>query len=179
MKGGFQITSKVTHYRHTVSLLLLFLAILASLSACKPQETELYFETIEQEAIAPSGEALQDEAPALIIVATPEETGQLGNLVSEYAQQQLLDMEYDNYFAVVAFLGWQPTRHEGIRVERVVRKGQSVSVFTQVGLRTGDTEVTSPYHLVKVEKSGQWDTNIDFALVIEEAKVTSQVHHIP
>ena len=78
-----------------------------------PQEEELPFETIEQTDYSPKYE---DREPGLVIIASTDEANQLDGWVSPDALEQLREMGYGNYFAVVAFLGWQPTGHEGIRL---------------------------------------------------------------
>lgn len=154
---------------------LLFLVVIL-LGACTPQEEELPFETIEQ---ADYSRRYEDRETGLVIVTNVDEANQLDSWVSSLALEQLREINYERFFVVVAFLGWQPTGHEGIRIERIVRQGNTVSVYAQVGRPTGETEETSPYHLVRVQKVGRWGTSINFALVIEETTVASQSHYVP
>ncbi len=164
----------VGSYKWRISCLLLLVAVL--LGACTPQEQELPFETIEQADYSPKYE---DKEPGLVIIASADETNQLDGWVGAEVIEQLRKMDYGNYFAVVAFLGWQPTGHEGISIERVVRQGDEVFLYASVGRPKGTTEVTSPYHLIQVQKMGWWSTSINFALVVEETTVVSQSHYIP
>jgi hypothetical protein len=164
----------VTAISHKWGILCILLVVLVLLGACTPQEQELPFETIEQADYSPKYE---DKEPGLVIIASADETNQLDGWVSAEAIEQLRELDYGNYFAVVAFLGWQPTGHEGISIEQIVRQGNAVSVYTLVGRPTGETEETSPFHLVRVQKVGQWGTSINFALVIEETTVASQSHY--
>lgn len=154
---------------------LLFLVV-ALLGACTPQEEELSFETIEQADYSPKYE---NKESGLVIIASADEANQLNGWISLEALEQLREMDYEKFFAVVAFLGWQPTGHEGIRIERIVRQGDAISIYALVGMPTGETRVSSPYHLVKIQKTGWWGTSINFALVVEETTVASQSHHIP
>ena len=114
-----------------------------------------------------------------MIIASADETDQLDGWVSPEAMKQLYEIDYESYFAVIVFLGWQPTGHEGIRIERTVRQDNTVSIYALVGRPTGETRVSSPYHLVKIRKIGRWGTSINFALVIEETTVASESHHVP
>lgn len=154
---------------------LLFL-IVVLLGACTPQEEELPFETIEQADYSPKYE---DKEPGLVIIASVDETDQLDGWVSPEAIKQLREVDYESYFVVIVFLGWQPTGHEGIRIERIARQDNAVSIYALVGRPTGETRVTSPYHLVKIQKIGRWGTSINFGLVIGETAVASQSHYIP
>lgn len=88
-------------------------------------------------------------------------------------------MDYETHFATIAFLGWQPTGHEGIRIERIVRMNNNVSIFAQIGRRLGDDVVTSPYHLVKVTRTGHWDTTITFNLIASGATVATKSQRVP
>lgn len=154
---------------------LLFLAVVL-LSACTPQEEGLPFETIEQADYSPKYE---DKEPGLVIIASADETDQLDGWISPEAMTQLCEIDYESYFAIIVFLGWQPTGHEGIRIERITRQDNAVSIYALVGRPTGETRVTSPYHLVKIQKIGRWGTSINFGLVIEETVVASQSYYIP
>lgn len=169
---------KATPHKYRILYILLSttLSTLMLLSACGPQEVELSFETIEQSDYSPKYE---DKEPGLVIVAGADEASQLNGRIGPEALEQLREMDYERFFAVVAFLGWQPTGHEGIRIERIVRQGNAVSIYALVGRPTGEDRVSSPYHLVKVQKIGQWSTTINFALVVEETTVASQSHYIP
>lgn len=161
-------------YKWRISCLLFLVAML--LGTCTPQKEELSLETIEQADYSPKYE---DKDPGLVIIASADEANQLDGWVSSEALEQLREMDYKRFFAVVVFLGWQPTGHEGIRIERVVRQGNAVSIYALVGRPTGETEESSPYHIVKIQKVGRWSTTIDFTLVIEETTVASQSHYIP
>jgi len=164
----------VGSYKWRISCLLLLVAVL--LGACIPQEEELSFETIEQADYSPRYE---DREPGLVIIASADEADQLDGWISPEALEQLRELDYERFFAVVAFLGWQPTGHEGIHIERVVRQGDEVFLYASVGRPKGTTEVTSPYHLIQVQKMGRWSTSINFALVVEKTTVASQSHYIP
>ncbi len=155
---------------------LLFMVLVLLLGACTPQEEELPFKTIER---ADYSQRYEYREPGLVIVTNVDEANQLDGWVSTEALEQLRRLDYERFFAVVAFLGWQPTGHEGIRIERVVRQGNVVSVHTLVGRPTGETEETSPYHLVRVQKVGQWGTSVNFALVVEETTIALQSHYVP
>jgi hypothetical protein len=54
-----------------------------------------------------------------------------------------------------------------------------VFIAALVGERIGTDEVTSPYHLVKIEKRGQRGKNIDFEAVSNKTTIVTTTHYIP
>ena len=158
-------------------LCLVTLVICAGAVGCRTEEIELPFEPMEQEEAA--GKTRDTEEPGLMIIATPEDLAQIDDLFTKDAEAQLREMDFDTYYAIASFLGRQGGSHEGIETERVVRRGDAVSVYVRIG-RPGMFEiVTSPYHLVKVRKEGNWDRSIDFGLYLEREYITSLAHFIP
>jgi hypothetical protein len=68
-------------------------------------------------------------------------------------------------------------------VNRVTREGNTVNVYTQFsepGPDEGKADiVTSPYHLIKVQKNGSWGKEILFNLVNDDTVVDSISHYVP
>lgn len=166
---------KATCQQRCTIIVLLFL-IIAGLNACKPQEMELPFETIELYQYSPKYELKE---PGLMIVTSAEGASQLDGWITADALKQLEEIDYETHFAVIAFMGWQPTGHEGIRIERMARTGSAVSISVQIGRRTDDDVVTSPYHLIKVTKTGHWDAVITFNLITNGTTLVSKSQRIP
>ena len=159
---------------------VLLLAVLAVvLVSCKPKEIELPFETIERRETAGTGKIGQEKEPGLMIIATPEDLAQTDKLFTKNAQAQLNELDFDAYFAIAAFLGWQSGGHEGIDIERVIHRRDKVLVYARVGNPTPDTGVTSPYHLVTVQMEGNWNRKIRFTLHLDGTAATSLTHFIP
>lgn len=169
-----------------MSKLMIFLSVLAislGLGACQPKEVDLPFETVERRDASGTGQIYQDKQPGLIVIATPEEAASLGALVTSEAQAQLQNLNYNTYFAIAIFQGRKPTTQYSVQIERITRKGNIVTIHAlfkepQPGEAKGD-EVTSPYHLVQVQKVGTWEQTITFNLVVGDAIVTSLLHYIP
>lgn len=173
-----QNTNWVTYQQHCILIVLLFLTIVG-INACKPQEVELPFDTIEQQSTAGYTVLFEDIQPALKIITNPKDVTLLDGLITAEAQQQLQEMDYNTHFAVITFLGQQSTSHEGVSIQRIVRQGNNVSIFIKAGRPMGDPVVTSPYHLVKVERTGRWNTTVNFALVIEKKTVATESKFVP
>ena len=81
------------------------------------------------------------------------------------------------------FQGRKPTTEYGVQIEQITRRGGVVTVhalFTErkPGSAAGDA-ITSPYHLVRLPKTGVWGKAITFNLVVGDNVVTSLSHDIP
>jgi hypothetical protein len=156
------------------------LAGLMLLVACQPQERELPFETIERRRDWPgSGKEREARDPGLMIIAASEDLIQIDTLLTQEVQTQLREIDFGAYFAIAAFLGHQGSGHEGIDVEQIVRRGDDVLVYVQVGNLTGDLMETSPYHLVKIRKEGNWNQTLHFRLYLDGTEATSLSHFVP
>jgi hypothetical protein len=155
------------------------LMVLVGMTACQPREEELPFETIERLDASGTGELWQAKEPGLMVIATLEDLAQIDDLFTKDAQVQLREVDFDAHLAAAAFLGQQGSGHEGIQIERVVRQGDEVSVFVQVGNPKGTPEVSSPYHLVKVGKEENWNQAIRFTLYMNGIETTSLSHFVP
>jgi hypothetical protein len=114
-----------------------------------------------------------------MIIANSKDLAQIGDLFTPDAQAQLREVDFDTCFAVAVFLGWQPISHGGLQIERVVHRGDKVSVHVQVGKPGGENEASSPYHLVKVRKEKNWDRAIHFTLYMDGTAAASPSHFIP
>lgn len=171
--------------RHQLLTLLarvtvVLVAGLMFLIACQPQETDLSFETVERRRDWPgSGKEREAREPGLIVIAASEDLIQIDTLLTKEVQTQLREIDFSAYFAIAAFLGHQGSGHEGIDVEQIVRRGDDVLVHVQVGNLTGDLMETSPYHLVKIRKEGNWNQKIHFTLYLDGTEATSLSHFVP
>jgi len=163
--------------RASVSLLLAVLL----LDACRaPDQTvELPFETIEQIEVNSTSYELWPLAPDLMVAANAQEADALASLVTPSALASLRATDYQTEFVLMAFLGRQPTSHEGIRIDSVVRRGESVLVSAWVGRRTGHDTLTFPYHLIRVHKTGQWGGSYTFELSLNGTVAVSRTRSLP
>lgn len=164
-------------------LLLLMLTLLLGLAACKPQETDLPFEILEQEERNLTGQAYEAHEPGLIIVAQPDEVTELDNWITEASKEKLQVMDYEAYFALALFQGMKPTDGYGIQIERIARTGDEVTIHARFQEPRSDQKkndiVTSPYCLIQVRKIGTWDQNIKFNVIADGGVVLSTTYNIP
>jgi hypothetical protein len=148
-----------------------------------PQRTVLSFETIEQKDYSGTGVIYEPETPGIIIVSKIEDINSMNGLVTENSLSQLRSLNYDQYFAIAAFQGHKGDTGHNIQIDKVVRSENSVNVFVTIhdpkpGEPTGAME-TSPYHLVRIQKTDIWGQEITFNLMADDQLVTTAVHMIP
>ncbi|MEA3308170.1 MAG: protease complex subunit PrcB family protein [Chloroflexota bacterium] len=164
-------------------LLLPMFTLLLGLSACKPQETNLPFEIVEQEERNLTGEIYEAREPGLIVVAQSDEVAELDDWVTETSKEQFQVMDYDACLALVVFQGMKPTDGYGVRIERVVRESNEVTIYAQFQKPHSDQKkndiVTSPYSLTQVQKTDTWNQNIKFNVIVDDSVVISASHSIP
>jgi hypothetical protein len=160
----------------TVSALLL-----AGLAACEPPETELSFETMEQESSPGSIKQWEGKEPKLLIIASAQDIEEAKPFVTDDGLAMLQQMDFTTHFAVLAFRGLQGSSHAGFRIERIIRRGNEVALYAQPGNIGGQPQESSPYHLVTVKKEGNWDADYTFNLYFAQADaaVVSTTHHVP
>jgi hypothetical protein len=155
------------------------LMVLVGMTACQPREEKLPFETIERLDASGTGELWEAKESGLMVIAAPEDLAQIDDLFTKDAQAQLHKVDFDTHFAVTVFLGWQPDSHEGVQIDRVVRRRDRIAVYAQGGKPGPEPVETSPYHLVKVEKKGNWNRAIHFTLYMDGTQAMSLSHFIP
>ena len=141
------------------------------------------FQTIEQRDASGSEQAHQDKQPALVVVTTPEEATNLASLVTSEAQTQLKNLNCSAYFVIAVFQGWKPTDGYGVQVERITHLRDKVAVFVRLQEPPPDRKkndiVTSPYHLVQVQKVGTWARNVTFNVLADGTAIASVSHNVP
>jgi hypothetical protein len=161
--------------------LIVSAALLLGPAACKPQETELSFETIEQENNPDSIKQWEGREPKLLIIASAQDIETARPYVTDEALAALRQMDFTSQFAVLAFRGFRGSSHSGFKIERIVRRGNEIALYARPGSEGPDTVVRSPYHLIKVNKEGNWNTDFTFSLYFDqaEAAVASTTHRVP
>lgn len=168
--------------RKTNWLLLLMLIPLLGLSACQSKEAKLPFETLDQGDWGNAGHAYEAQEPTLTVITQSTEVTELDDWITLHAQTQLQMLDYNTDFAIVVFQGWKPTSGYSVQVDRVTRRGDTVTVYAQFRRPKPEKEkadiARSPYHLVQVQKVGTWDQEITFNLVVDEVVVASLSRYV-
>lgn len=167
----------------TLILCLFVLAALIKLIACRSQETDLVFATIERRDTSGTGQVYKDKEPGLLVVAQSSEASQLDELVTPDALARVKALSYETSFAIVVFQGWKPTTRYSAQIERVMRQGDEITIYAKFTEPRPDEPtggmITSPYELAQVNKMGVWARNISFRVVVDEQSVVSLTHFVP
>lgn len=157
---------------------LICLVLLVSLTACGPQETNLPFETIEKTDFSVG---YNEKDPRLVIIAEAGEVGALENMVTATAQAQVRNLDFDQYLTIAVFQGRKGTNGYDAEIQRVARRENSITVYAHFTERnpklTAADILTSPYHLVKVQKGGI-QGEVLFILSVDGKIVGQRTHRI-
>lgn len=156
--------------------------LLLGLTACQPPESEqLSFETMVQESSPGSIRQWEGKEPKLLIIASTQDIEEAKPFVTAEALTTLQQMDFTTHFAVLAFRGLRGSAPVRFKIERVVRQGNEIVLYAQAGTEGPNSEESSPYHLIKVKKEGNWNADFTFNLYFnqEGSAVTSATHHMP
>jgi hypothetical protein len=125
----------------------------------------------------------QYERPALIIVASPEDTAVLESLVEPDVWNVIKDVDFDTEFVLVAFQGRKGSSGYQVEVRAMVRQGTDVSIHAYfITPRPGQAVAaveTSPYHAIRVRKEGEWGNEFIFILYDNDKPVAQVKHFVP
>lgn len=169
---GVSLSRDVAMQRLYFALTNIFVVInLFLLNACnsRPQGISLPFETIEQQESPGTGEPYETTEPGIRMVTSAEEIDALNGWISVEAQAQLQNVNYEQYVVLAVFQGLKPTTRYSVEIKRITRLGDTVNVHVQFqepkpNEMSGDA-ITSPYHVVQMQKVGEWGQDITYQLV--------------
>jgi hypothetical protein len=168
-------------------LCLIILVALAGVTGCKDREPaiEIPFETIENADLAGTGGYYEEEKPKLVIITETEQIDdKLGDTVSSKSQVQLRDMDFDRYFVIGVFQGRRPYLYtvSGVEIQRIEKGGNAITIFVHFYEPVEDQArgmVTSPYHLLRIQKGESLQGEFKFILKADGKSVARQTHFIP
>jgi hypothetical protein len=169
--------------RVSVQSSLLLLVLLLGSSACRPREINLSFETIEQRDWAGTGQAYEAREPGLMVITQAEDMAALDDWITEDAKSQLEALDYDTHFALIVLQGWKPTNGYAVEVKRIACRENAVNVYAEFREPQPDEAkadvVTSPYHLIQIQKDGEWGQDTTFNVVVDDTVVASLSRYVP
>lgn len=164
--------------------LLPLLVLSLMIAGCGGGQT-LTFETIEQaETLSDAGgyEAYTEDTPALLIIASPEDIDRPNMAIafSDTTKANLRQVDFEQAFAVFVFHGEAATSHYGVTVQEIHRVGNKVVIEAHFREPEGFVFhiVTSPYHLISVNKAGRWGRHIRFVLEKDGQTIYQTRHFI-
>ncbi len=145
---------------------------------------ELPFETLGRDY---SGALLSIRQPALVIVSNQAENQVWNDFffpsVVKRLQTSLGDTDVGFYFMLAAFQGYRGCNGPTIEIKQIVRQDDVIHIyayFTEILPQDPcRTEATSPYHLVKVRKEGEWNGEYRFILYDNVRLVAEAKHFVP
>ncbi len=155
------------------------------LGACspKPKEITLPFETIEQNETAGTGITYEDRESSLMVISSPEEAMTLSTWISDNAKEKLQEIDYTQQFVLAVFQGWKPTLGYSVEISRVTQLGDTVNVYVQFHEPGPDVQkadlVTSPYHLVQLQRLESTGRGITFNLLANETVISDFSYVFP
>lgn len=163
-------------------LVLTAVATVAVMSGCSGKEINLPFETIERADSPGTGQNYEGKEPELVIITETAKINSLGNAISVNAQAQVRNLDFGQYLAIAVFQGLKGSGGYSAEIRRVTRKGDAIIVYAHFAerdpQRVASDVMTSPYHLVKVQKLGLRG-NTEFILNVDGASVSQQTHAVP
>jgi hypothetical protein len=169
------------NFSKTLLPLIAVAVLLLGLTACNPRDTELSFETIELESNPEHAKQWTDREPKLLIIASTQDIEAARPFVTDEALTALQKMDFTTQFAVLALRGLQGSSFSGFKIEQIIRRGNEIALYAQAGAEGSATVVRSPYHLIKVNKEGHWDSDFTFNLYFDQTGpvAVSTTHHVP
>ena len=177
---------------------LAMVAITAVLFGCKKPASslpELSFKSIDQGYSIYQGYKLSPEngygsdkkEPGIVVITDIDEVENPGTDVqlSMDLVDKLRTVDYKKNFGVIVIRGLlQGTSPKySVDILRVIREGDTVTIQAHFG-ETGPHDViqqafSSPYHIIRVTKAGEWDRDIHFVLDADGKEVANTTHFIP
>ena len=182
---------KTTSLRLKTTLVVVLLAgLVMGLTACKPEETELYFETVvkgDPRLLNDQGMnfAVTYESLDLMVANNLAEAQQIADTLSPERPGmrfgEIADIDYGKYLVVAAYFGAKPHGGFVITIEKITQTDRTVNVaITMMEPTGGDAVVVHPIHVVIIQRAdlparGQ----LSFVLWKEGEIILTREHFVP
>lgn len=176
---GRRVTARVTLMLFAV--LLLYLSTTA-MSGCTSTPTAVTWERLSCEVSGKSDHSYSD-LPRVAVFTDSTGAQALTGQVYPKVLEQVISVDFSTAFVVAVFQGEQDSTGYSVEVADAKLEGNTVFVYavfhepSSQDLK-GDT-VTSPYCVLKVEKTSKLRGAFDFALVVSEQEIFRQTYDIP
>lgn len=125
----------------------------------------------------------KQDAPNIIIIASPDEIVPPipEFMFSDEVLEQLKDMDFKTSFAVLLFVGQIP---EDAMINKINRKTDQVIIcLKDYSIGPGNYKLKGyslPYQLISVQKTNQWDQEVEFVIEDEGGNLLEKTsHYIP
>jgi len=149
-----------------------------------PTKTTLVlpFETITK-GVSGVEQGFQGESPDAFIVSNRADIRDVQPWIDSDATSALEQIDYESYFAIAAFHGYRTVGPFKITIESVTRENDDLVI--QVTLEEPcyacprTPAATSPYHLVRVKKNGDWNREMNLYIMYANQRKLVESHKIP
>ena len=164
-------------------LLVLLAASPVSLTACKPKEIKLPFETLVHDNLGYFGATY--ESMDLMVVTDVAEAQQIADTLSPENPgkrfEEIADVDYKEYLVVVAYFGAKPCGGWAITVEEITQTGHNVNVvISTVEPTGGDAVIVHPIHAVKIQRANLLvKGHLNFSLWKGGEVILTREHFVP
>ena len=163
-----------------------WLLVLLIMAACLPQQEQpLPFETISHAEVI----NYREDNPKLLVITNTEELKLITflSVADNTRESELLDklrqLDYDHIFVILIFYGYVGSGGYDITVQQISRQGDQIFVRATFVSPKSNSLVTlgftSPYHVVMVPRTGDWNATVRFVLLKENKLVAETTHFIP
>lgn len=151
-----------------------------SLAAVSAEEAlAASFETVAQaDDFETTGAYWDVYAPGVAIIGEPSEVEQLDVAISPQAESILRALDYQTYFALVAFAGKQTCYFTSdFGIEQALRGETGIELYAYVHPYGQQPDcplrLTSPYHIITLPRQGLWRDGMLFTLLINDEHAVS------
>jgi hypothetical protein len=142
---------------------------ITSISATNESEVEIPFDVLKSDVPNETGILYEDTVPNIFAITQKSDAKNLLRYFSQSYQDQLNSMDYSRYLVLAMFLGEKDSGAYVIKVQRIIRKGDTVSVLADFIVPQPDTQrpavITSPFELVRIRKIGSFGKAVEFQLI--------------
>lgn len=170
-------------FKVILQFIVLLSAIVISISGCikyeeKPGGQEIPFKTIEQAKISGQGGYFDGTSPSLILIMGTPIIDDMDKLFTIDAERNLKNINFSKEIVLVVFQGWKGSLEHEITIRKITFQDNTVLIYSDVTEPTPGMEEhpmeTSPYHLVRLDKSLFSGKEIIFKLIIKNEVVYSE-----
>lgn len=162
----------------------------SGLTACKPQETEVPFETVSKgdttlvDRLGMAYGATLDRIDLLVatdLTETLQVPAALSTARPDLHLKEVSDIDYDKFMALIAYFGARMDPRSAITVEKIVQTGNVVNVTVSTFEPTyGDRNIIHPIHVVKIKRADlPVKGELVFNLLKDNGIILTRKHFVP
>lgn len=167
----------------TIWVTVFLLASLCSCTTQKEQVDHLVWEKLADDWGAPMEYSYKGSVPQLWIVTAPDIDSLLQDQLDPSYLELIRQTDFSVSFIAVIYQGQKGSTGYLIEVTDVQQKDNTITIYAQFHEPAPDSLtnplITSPYYILKVEKTESIKGEFTFVLVADGVEVARQEHMIP